>query len=366
MKKTTELKRGRFISGIVIAAWAFSLVASTDSTASKINKKKLNYLIVPIFYIEPETGFGAGGNASCYHTFAPAQFPSMLNVEVSGTQHNQFIGTINAELYPGRMQWYSSLASKIQKYPDVFYGIGNSTAAGAEEGYTRHAAEMTLTGQRYLGEHARAGGSFWLNRERISGIEPGGLLDRGSITGSSRYSFLAMGPRITYDTRNSIYLTHTGWYADALVLGTFSGLTSDRSFGKCNLDCRHFHPLTKSQTIGIQAVVMASFGTVPFQVLPGIGEVLRGYTKSRYRDRNLFALQAEHSFVIWKKLRGGAFGGMGDVFNARSDLSFNRLKMAAGGGLRYVFTPDGVSIRVDYAVSRRDGGQLYVTAKDAF
>lgn len=366
MKKITIIKICWFACVMISAPLVFSITAATDSTSSTRVKKKVNYLIVPILFIEPETGFGFGGNASCYYTFTHAKYPSMLNLEISGTQHKQFIGTFNAELYPGKGLWYSSLESKVQKYPDVFYGIGNCTKESANEGLTRHLTEATLTGQHYFGDNTRIGGSVWLNRERISDLEQNGLLKTYPIPGTREYSFLAFGPRLTLDTRNSIYLTRSGCYTDALLLGTFSGLSSNYSFAKLKVDFRYYFPIANTQSLGIQTVISAVKGTLPFQLLPGIGEVVRGYAKTRYCDRNLFAFQTEYSFQIWKKLRGGVFGGMGDVFNHVSDISADKLKMAAGAGLRYVFTPDGVSIRADYAVSRHDGGQFYLTAKDAF
>lgn len=359
----------KFISGwwLSILTLCFLPYAALDSTtAGSEKKKKFTYIIVPIIYVEPETGFGIGGNASCYYTLKGASNPSMLNLEISGTQHKQFIGTFDAEFYPGRLKWYASLASKTQRYPDLFYGIGNATPQTAKEGFTQHLADLTITGQRFVVPRLRLGGSVWLRHDGLSDERPDGLLASKAIMGSDPYAFFALGPRCTYDSRNSIYSTRSGWYADAQLLGALSGFLSDHSFGKFKLDGRYFHPVGKNQTFGLQTVAVASGGGMPFQLLPGIGEVLRGYAENRYRDRTMIALQAEYSFTIWRKLRGAVFGGFGEVFRRADDLSPQRLKVAAGGGLRYVFTDDGVSIRVDYGMSRHDGGQLYITAKDAF
>jgi len=101
--------------------------------------------------------------------------------------------------------------------------------------------------------------------------------------------------------------------------------------------------------------------------LPGVGgqNVLRGYYEGRYRDNLMAVVQAEYRFPVWKRLGATVFGGVGNVSSRFDNFAVGDLKYAGGAGLRFRVSPEGVNLRLDYAVTPNSSG-TYITIQEAF
>ncbi len=76
-------------------------------------------------------------------------------------------------------------------------------------------------------------------------------------------------------------------------------------------------------------------------------------------------MQAEYRFPLVWRLRGVAFGGVGEVAARPTALASRTLRAAAGGGVRLRLTDDGVHLRADVA-SRGGEPDLYLIVLEAF
>jgi len=109
-------------------------------------------------------------------------------------------------------------------------------------------------------------------------------------------------------------------------------------------------------------------GRVPFFDLCQFGAQadLRGYEQGRYRDRVMFATQAEYRLLMRWRLALTVFGGVGEVAPSVRAINTDNLLPAGGIGLRFSLSSKyRVNYRVDYAVGKT-GGQWIVSLGEAF
>ena len=104
----------------------------------------------------------------------------------------------------------------------------------------------------------------------------------------------------------------------------------------------------------------------PFFLFPafGQGSDLRGYQTGTYRDRFLFAAQAEYRHRFTSRLGAVAFAGVGTV--APDLFEWGTTLPSVGFGARIVLAPkNDVCLRIDYAWGR-DESIYYVGIGEAF
>ncbi|HKI45837.1 MAG TPA: hypothetical protein VKA08_10955, partial [Balneolales bacterium] len=95
-------------------------------------------------------------------------------------------------------------------------------------------------------------------------------------------------------------------------------------------------------------------------------EIMRGYYKGRYRDRN--AAQAQVAFRQHLTGRFGLclFAAAGQVWPNIKSIGLKDLKWAAGGGLRFNLNPnDPINLRLDVGFGEHVMG-YYLTLGEAF
>ncbi|MBD3317836.1 MAG: BamA/TamA family outer membrane protein [Chitinivibrionales bacterium] len=350
---------------------AADTAAISDSSDSRTNVLDSSsqagaITLLPILFYEPETKLGGGLTAAYYRRIGDAMRPSNIGIEVTYTQMRQFMVEFIPEYYSAGNDFRLYGECYFGEYPDFFYGIGNNTRNEAKELYTARYAVVMLQGHYFVLPRFHIGGRIDFRFERLTQTEEDGILGFGTLRGEEAWRGIGVGPVLTHDTRDNIFAATGGRFVEVSAVQYMTALSSSFDFGLAHIDARGFFAPLSGHVIGLQTVGMFSWGEIPFQMLPGIGTILRGYPEGRFRDRNMLAWQAEYRFPLWRRLRGAVFAGVGDVFNGIEDLSIHRLKVAAGPGLRYVFNKEGVSIRMDYGFSRLHGGAFYFTAREAF
>lgn len=114
-----------------------------------------------------------------------------------------------------------------------------------------------------------------------------------------------------------------------------------------------FYRRTVSLQIGGQWR-QAPFGDrLPFYDLSALGgtEILRGYTRGRFRDRGVAYAVGTYKFPVWDLLEGNLFWEHGRTFHRPADLDLDDWQYSAGGGLR-AWIPKGVLFELTLARSR--------------
>ncbi|MDG1462668.1 MAG: hypothetical protein P8R04_03785, partial [Gammaproteobacteria bacterium] len=143
-------------------------------------------------------------------------------------------------------------------------------------------------------------------------------------------------------------------------------LGGDTDYEKIELFINNYHGLGTKGVLATRVSTKYVSGDAPFFLYPafGGGPDLRGYQTGTYRDRFLFAAQAEYRYRITPRNGLTGFVGIGTV-----DDKFGRWGKslpAYGVGYRFVLAPQNdVSLRIDIARGR-DENQFYVGVGEAF
>ena len=186
------------------------------------------------------------------------------------------------------------------------------------------------------------------------------------------------------DRRDDLFNATRGWFHSSTFEWGAPTLGSDRRFLKYVGQQNYFRPFRHSVVLASSARVgfAADFGQELIfseRFFAGGGTTVRGYPQDGLGPvdflghssggRAVIVLNQEARFPLWRMLRGVGFVDAGNVFASVGDVSFGRLRVATGLGLR-VETPVGL-FRVDYGrplfSTRTDaGGRWFVSLGQAF
>ncbi|RPJ86948.1 MAG: hypothetical protein EHM18_03590 [Acidobacteria bacterium] len=142
-------------------------------------------------------------------------------------------------------------------------------------------------------------------------------------------------------------------------------------FNRYAVDLRHYFPIDPLLSV----VALHFFSSVddpigqsqiPFYLNEwlGGGSTLRGFSRQRFRDRNLILLNGEFRIHVTDSLELAAFYDTGKVFRDLDDYNFKRLEKGYGGGVR-LKGGNILFLRFDVAHSR-EGTHIHVSIGPAF
>ncbi len=344
-----------------------SVTAADSSSVENIETGKGHWVVLPGFFYTPETGFGGGPIAGYIFPRQVGRHPSSIMGMFFYTEKEQTTISLTSELYTaGGFHGIAELG--YQKFPDSFWGIGPDTEDSDEEKYTPEFFQARVVGEIEFLSGLRAGAQFIYRREVMLEREEGGSLEKGIIPGSTGGTTAGAGMIATYDSRDNIFSSATGWYLNLSHASYGNALTSDYGFTGISLDVRKFFTLPRAHVFAVRIFTWSTTGTVPFQDLPALGGGgdMRGYQAGRYRDKFAAYAQAEYRFpfvwVTWLAV----FGSIGNVSHSLNDYDFNSVKYTGGGGVRFRLNEERFSIRFDYAVTGEGGSNFYITLNEAF
>ncbi len=197
---------------------------------------------------------------------------------------------------------------------------------------------------------------------------PGGSLPPGIDLPdvSANFDLTTLAPRLQYDSRDSEFYPTAGMLLESSVALGREALGSDNDYEKYEFDVNGYRSVAARGVLATRLALQYVSGDAPFFVLPafGAGADLRGYQTGSYRDRFMFAAQAEYRHRIGQKIRLVAFGGVGTT--AADFAGWSRTLWSVGAGFRWVVAPQNeLSLRVDIARGR-DETEFYVGLGEAF
>jgi outer membrane protein assembly factor BamA len=197
---------------------------------------------------------------------------------------------------------------------------------------------------------------------------PNDVFDAQNITGRTGGVTTGAGLLLTYDSRNNAYSPTRGSFFEINVTDFEKDIGSDYNFLTGSFDVRKFFSLHGSTVLACQSLVRFNKGDVPIRYLSMLGgtEMMRGYYKGRYTDRNLFALQTEIRQYLFWRIGVAAFASAGEVAGRLNDFKLNDFHYAYGGGLRIMMhEKEKLNLRVDFGFGKESHG-IYVIMKEAF
>jgi hypothetical protein len=332
---------------------------------------KWKTFIAPFIGVEPVTGIAGGiaavGTARLSKDTTLA--PSFAELVTAYTQNHQFIVQSEVFIYVGNV-WLVKGFIGFAKYPDRFWGIGNTTQDNALEHYDNNRVYThihllhKIFSKFYAGVKYRF---FSMNNVRRDLNDPNTLNTPGIVGGSGGISS-GFGYSMAYDTRDNILNTYKGSYITVshAFFGKYTG--SEFNFSRFEFEARHFIRTYKKQVLAFQVVGVFNTGTPPFNMLAMISydSDMRGYYGGRYRDMDYLAVQVEYRIPLFWRIGMVSFAGLGDVARRLVDFNLDLPKYSLGGGLRFKFNKkENINLRIDYAIGYHSSG-LYIYIAESF
>jgi hemolysin activation/secretion protein len=115
-------------------------------------------------------------------------------------------------------------------------------------------------------------------------------------------------------------------------------------------------PKNEKQILAVRASFNVASGNVPFegQTVVG-GDDIRGYSQGKYRNNQVYTLQAEYRWNFYKRWGMVAFAGVANAVAKLADIPKSDFLPGVGGGLRFRMLPrEKINIGVDYGVGKDD------------
>lgn len=328
----------------------------------------------PVAGYTPDTSVIFGGIGMLnYLTSSNSDDAPRSNVTVAGTYTllQQWLVAVDSSTSIEEDSWRLEGSVVIQDWHADFYGVGPRTRERDLEEYTPRRVVGDFEVQRavlhpafYLGAGYRV---MWVSMREI---EDGGMLDAEGVSGvEGGYS---SGPQASavWDTRDIASFPYRGAYLQGAVRTNARGLGSDYEYAVRSLDLRAYRAFGRRapHVLAGRIQLQSAVGDVPFYELPTLGgsDLLRGIPSGRFRDRGLWATQAEYRTPFAGPVGFVAFGGIGEVFPELRALR-GRPVWSAGAGMRLrIDAENRVNIRIDYGLSRENQRGFYLSITEAF
>ena len=325
--------------------------------------------VLPVIGSAPETGFQGGVTALRVTSPATASDTraSTDQVYVAYTAKHQLRAFLSTDRWIAGNRWGVNAQVEFQRYPQPFFGIGVDAPENAEEWYEARSTSATASVRRRFTHAVYGQVGYRFSNSDIRDAEENGVIGRGELPGTQGGIISQLTSGVAWDTRDNLFAPGSGSLAQITAAYSDDVFGADYRFGRYTLDARRYIAVGRGVLAG-QAYVEATSGGAPLDQLSLVGSntIMRGYTRGRYRDRELAAAQLEYRLPVIGRVGVAAFAGAGTVAPNLSDIASSKLLPSLGGGLRYLLLPkQRTTIRVDYGVGKGSSG-LYIAFNEAF
>ena len=222
-----------------------------------------------------------------------------------------------------------------------------------------HVAQRTFVGLRYRGVRVETAleGSTGALPPAIAAVLPESI----TIVSSG------FGPKATLDTRDNDMNPSSGALVELRTNFADEAFGSDFDYQTYELSGNTYRRVGPG-VLALRGLACQVSGSTPLfdLCLYGSSGDLRGYEAGRYRDRSMFAAQAEYRFPLGGRFGAVVFGGWGKVAPSFDEMGEEPDLPSAGFGLRWLASEKArVNLSVDVARGR-DSTSVYVYVKESF
>ncbi len=281
------------------------------------------------------------------------------------------------------------LVSNFDRRPaDAFWGIGNgedttkipatpidphtdSTAVEVYHRYQESRVALTADIQPTPDVHLAFTGALTELRfdQSTQGTPLGQVYNPADLPGFLGGVQHAYGElELRWDTRHrgtmwEPFKLYSGGSLVSAYAGRVDRLDGGVDFWRYGGELQHFFRLARGPRILITRVraqgVSGGRADVPFTELPylGGGDILRGYSYERFRDRASLMGSIQYSWDLSSRVNAYLFTDIGRVYESFDDLSAHGLRVSYGVGLD--LHGDSGLVATGYIASTTDGGFLF-------
>lgn len=345
-------------------------------------QKKINISIIPAIGYTLSTGYviGLSGLTSFFTADSHRQNESVINLQAFYNSHHQQIFVAQANVFTNKDQIKCVTDLRINRYPDVTYGLGNRTTSSNANHIVYNYIRFYQTVLKKVSANLYAGGGYCLDYH-YNIVEDGtannalySAFNRYGQTTSSRSSGFNLN--VLFDTRSSSINPLKGTYANVFYRSNLTSLGSDSKWSSIQLDLRKYFKLSdhSKNVLAIWSYTWLSIaGKQPYLDLPSVGNDTynntgRGYETGRFRGKNMLYLEGEYRFGITKN---GLLGAV--VFASLQSYPRNvtgRIRSfipAGGSGLRIkVNKKTNTNLAIDYAIGVDGSRGIFVNLGELF
>lgn len=340
---------------VVLLLWCVTAGAEEPAAADARVDGALDVVPFALPAYQPETSWLLGGAAALVYQPPKdsGRRESQLLLAGAASLRKQFTLSLSSDVYAWEDRLHLGGTLSAARFPDQFFGVGSDTRASEKEPYSPTYYELELSPKWRVLPALYVGPSGRLQIARVARQLPGGLLDRGEVTGERGGTTVQLGVSAFWDTRDSTLYPRSGALIRAQARMARRALGSTTEFNLLRIDGRSYWTMPYAQhVLALQALLELRGGEPPFYDTGklGSGEMMRGYYEGRFRDRQHLALQAEYRTPLFWRVGSVVFASVGNVGRNLDSAMLSGLKPAAGAGLRLAPMKDvPVNLRLDVA-----------------
>jgi hypothetical protein len=341
-----------------------------DTTKPKPEAKSV--LAFPFVVRSLETNWGFGAIAARFFKAGNKQDSTIrtsdINILGLYTLRKQLILVLNSTIFFENEDQIARFQASYSYYPDDFWGLGNHTAYGAEEGFSQKQYFINPQFLQRIHDNFYLGITYEFQHTGPITYTPGGLFDMENITGRYGGITSGIGPILSWDTRNNAYSPDHGFFAELQYVWFPGFIGSDFQFQVFSADVRKFLYLSPRSVLAFQGIAGLTFGNTPFRKLEELGgaDMMRGYYGGRFTDKCLMAYQAEYRRLLFWRIGMVAFAATGEVAPVPGQFDIDGFHFTYGGGLRFMLSrAEKLNLRIDYGIAKHSNA-FTVQLREAF
>ena len=337
---------------------AFGFVNGQRTSAAQEKKKRTTVAAIPIINYNRTQGVIVGALVSYYYkvnkkdTISPSSNTGIFGMY---TAKQSYMALGFTRLYFAGDRWRVTAAAGVMDINFQFYLEEPVAATGKFYDYSTKANLFVLQLQRNIYKRIYLGptGSF-VKSTTTFGLP--GESGEDSVTHSRLNN---VGYIISNDTRDHVQNPIRGMFLNFKNQFYRDWVNSDFEFVRYIVTYNQFFKFSKkddSQVMAMRATFNIATGDVPFegQTVVG-GDDIRGYSQGRYRDDQVYTLQAEYRYNFYNRWGLVAFAGVASAVEKFADIPDELLLPGVGAGIRFKMLPtEKVNIGIDAGVGKDD------------
>jgi len=353
-------KKTFLFTSLLFTTFVLSAQFKQDST------KKVNYAAIPVVNYSKTLGFSLGVMTQAYYnlnpndSISPSSSTGLFGMYT--TNHTYFAAGFQ-RLYINEDRWRVLFATGLG---NINYQFWQELPVGG--GYIGFGTKATFAMARIERK---------VYKKLYFGIN--GVLSTAEtyfdlpdfFPDSLKYDKRSMnniGYLLNYDMRDHQINPYGGYNIEFKNNFYRDWLNSGNNFEKYDFTYNHYYKIKNDRNI-LATRVHASIaaGDVPFQGQSVVGQDdIRGYSSGKYRNNQVYAVQAEYRWRFYKKFGMVGFFGVASAVDKAGDIFSSELLPGAGFGLRYLMIEkERINIGLDVAKGRGDWG-LYFRIGESF
>jgi len=372
---------------------------TTTTTATK-PPGRVSIAALPTFGYTLSTGLveGLSAVATINNKKDPGLNISVINMQVLHDAHGQNVLFIQSNLWAHNDDYKFVSDFRIEKYPDVTYGLGDTTTSKRPDPITYNYLRLYQTVLRKVVAHFYVGFGYDLdlhynivedivqakkkNKQPILTeyeIYAGVKTTTSPRTFSSGYTF-----NFLYDSRTNPENSLGGGFVNLIFRNNYMFMGSSVDYSSVVLDARKYFKLPKRSN---NVLALWSYdwltldGKPPYLDLPSTGADMynntgRGYPINRFRGKHMLYLEAEYRFGI---TRNGLLGAVlfGNAANYSTNIippapgaasdNLQNIVPAGGGGIRIKINKhSNTNLCIDYGFGTQGSRGFFVNLGEVF